>query len=102
MPTELNNTTREAEASKQAEILFKFFVVLSSADILFLRRISLDILNSLKLKYSNGGNEAIIKVTITDAQGMIMSFEEITHKVVYKISIIARRVSSLRLVTDVR
>ena len=81
MLSELNNTTRQAEASKQAEILFKFFVALLSGDISFLRRISLDILNSLKLKYSSGGNDVIIKITITDAQGIIMSFEEITNKV---------------------
>ena len=86
----------------QWTILFKLIVVLFLRDIAFFRRTSLEILNSLKLRYSNGGNTAITKISTLSALGMILSFLEITFKLTWKVSNIARRVSSLRLVTDVR
>ena len=52
----IDNTTIQATTDKQVEILFKFIVVLFSGDIL--RRTSLKILNSLKLRNTNGRNTA--------------------------------------------
>ena len=46
----MDNTARQVTTNKQLEILFKFTVVLFSGDVAFLRRISLEILNSLKLR----------------------------------------------------
>ena len=97
---EMDNITRQATTKKQVEILFKFNVVLSPGDV-FVRRKYREILNSLKFMYSNGGDETIVKINIKKFLAMIMSFVEITYKEVKKISSIARRVSSLRLVTDV-
>ena len=97
---EMESITRQATTNKQVEILFKFSVVLSPGDI-FVRRKYREILNSLKFMYSSGGDETTTKTNITFL-AMIMSFVEITYKEVKKMSSIARRVSSLRLVTDLR
>ena len=88
--TELDNTIRQATTNKHVEILFKLIVALFSGDIALLRRTSLDILNSLKLKYSKGGDDATRKIITTDVQEIIMSFVEITYKMVWTISNIAR------------
>ena len=98
----MDNTTRETTTNKQVEILFKFIVVLFSEDIVFFLRTTLVILNNLKFKYANGGNTAMIQITETTFLGIIKSFVEIAYKVVWEMSNIASRVSSLRLVTDVR
>ena len=76
-PAEMDNTTRQATTSKQLEILFKHIVVLFSGDVTFLRRTSLEILNSLKLRYSNGGNTMIRKIIDATVQEMIMLFVDI-------------------------
>ena len=99
--TETDNTTTQATTNKQAEILVKFTVVLLPGDV-FVRRKSLETLNSLKLRYSNGGVDAKIKIILTTFLGIIMLFVATTYKVLQKMRIIARRVNSLRLVTDVR
>ena len=78
----MDNTTRQATTNEQVEILFKFIVVLFSGDVAFLRRTSLEILNSLMLTYNNGGNTAELKIVILSGLGMIMSFVEITCKII--------------------
>ena len=98
----INNTTRQATTNKQVEILFKFILVLFSGDVDILRRTSLEILNSLKLRNTKGRNTAITINTGCTVLGMIMSCVEITFKVVWKMSSIARKVISLCLVTDAR
>ena len=97
----MDNIRRQAATNKQVEILFKFSVVPFSDDVAFLRRTSLEILNSLKLRYSNGRNIAMTKVIIWNVLFMIMPFVEMLYKVLLIRSSIARRVSILRLVTDV-
>ena len=98
---EMESITRQATTNEQVEILFKFSVVLSPGDV-FVRRKYREILNSLTFMYSNGGNETTTKTNITTFLAMIMSFVEITYKEVKKMSNNATRVTSLRLVTDVR
>ena len=85
--TETDNTTRQATTNKQAEILVKFTVVLLLGDV-FVRRKSLETLNSLKLRYSNGGVDAKIKIILTTFPGIIMLFGETAYKVLQKMRII--------------
>ena len=99
---EVDDSTTRPTTNKQVEILFKFIVVLVSGDATFLRRTSLEILNSLKLRYTSGRNTVTIKIVKSSVLAIIMSFVAITCNAVKKMSNIARRVSSLRLVTDVR
>ena len=99
---EVDDSTTRPTTNKQVEILFKFIVVLVSGDATFLRRTSLEILNSLKLRYTSGRNTVTIKIVKSSVLAIIMSFVAITCNAVWKMSNIARRVSSLRLVTDVR
>ena len=47
---EEDDTKTKATTSKQLEMFFKFIVVLFSGNAAFLRRTSLEILNSLKLR----------------------------------------------------
>ena len=94
----MDNTRRQAATNKQVEILFKFSVVPFSDDVAFLQRTSLEILNSLKLRYSNGRNIAMTKVIIWNVLFMIVPFVEMLYKVLLIRSSIARRVSILRLV----
>ena len=69
---EMDNTTRQATTNTQLEILFKFILVLFSGDAAFLRRTSLEILNSLKLRYSRGDDIAIIVIVKTIVQGIVV------------------------------
>ena len=55
-PVGMDNTTREATINKQVEILFRLIIVIFSGEVAFLRRTSLEILNSLKLRNTNGVN----------------------------------------------
>ena len=73
----IDNTTRQATTSKQVEILFKFIVVLVSDNVAILRRASVEIWNSLKLRYANGRNTTIREITKTIVLGMILSFVEV-------------------------
>ena len=52
----MDNTTTQATTNKQVNILFKFIVVLFSGNVVLFRCISVEILNSLKFRYTNGGN----------------------------------------------
>ena len=52
----VDNTTTKATTNKQVNILFKFIVVLFSGSVVRFRRTSLEILNSLKFRFTNGGN----------------------------------------------
>ena len=97
----IDNTTRQATTSKQVEILFKFTVVLVSDNVAILRRTFVEIWNRLKLRYANGRNTTIRKITKTIVLGMILSFVEIIFKVELTTRTTVRRVNSLRLVTDV-
>ena len=97
----MDNIRRQATANKQLEILFKW-IVLFLDNFAFLPRTSLEILNSLKLRYTKGGNRTMVPIIKTSVREMTMSFVEITYEVVCTTSNIARRVNSLRLVTDVR
>ena len=78
----IDNTTRQATTNKQVEILFKFIVVLFSADVSFLLCTSREILNSLKLRYINGKNRVITKIIRLVTLEMIMSIAEIVRRVV--------------------
>ena len=98
----MDNTTRQATTNKQAEILFKFTVGSFSVDVVFMRRTPLEILKSLKLMNIKQKNRMIKRNITASVQEIIMSSAEITYKVVCTMSNTARRVSSLRLVTDVR
>ena len=51
---------------------------------------------------TKGGNTMIMQIIIKSVVEMIMSFVDIAYKIVWKMSNTARRVNSLRLVTDVR
>ena len=95
----MDNATRQTTTNKQVEILFKFTVFLFSADVAFFRRTSLEILNSLKLRYTRRGNTAVLKTIAACVLDIMTSFIEMTCKAVGKMSNIARRVSSLRLFT---
>ena len=70
----------QATANEHMEMLFKFTLALFPGDIAFCRRIFLDILNSLKLINTNGGNITTIKVTRWAVVEIIESFEEIALK----------------------
>ena len=79
----MDNTTRQATTNKQVEILFKSIVVLFSGDVAFPRRTFLEILNSFALSYNNGGKRVVLNIIILSGLGMIMSFVEITCKVLW-------------------
>ena len=67
------NTTRQATTNKQEEILFRFMVALFSGFAKFFLRTSLEILNSLMLKYTRGRNVAtmkMMKATFTEMTGL--------------------------------
>ena len=97
---EIDNITRQATASKHVEILFRFMVLLFSGD--FFRLTSLEILNSLVLKHTNGRYTKMIKIIKTIVLDMIVPFVEIALNVMWKMISNARRDSNLHLVTDVR
>ena len=94
------NTTRQKTAKKQVEMLFKF--ILLCWDDVSPGRTSLEIWNSLKLMNANGRNTLVMEIMTMNVVEMTMSYVDITYMVVWSKSNIARRMSSLRLVTNVR
>ena len=76
---EIDNITRQATTSKHVEILFRFTVLLFLGN--FCRLTSLEILNSLVLKHTNGMYTEMIKIIKTMVLDMTMPFVEIAIKV---------------------
>ena len=96
------NNPRHATTHKAVEMFFKFIVVRFLDDTVRSRRIFLTMVNSLRLKNRNGGKymaKTIVNITVGR---IFISLPEIKYMTVVGASNIARKVNSLRLVTDVR
>ena len=98
----MHNNIRQPTAHKAVERLLEFIVVLFSGNTARSRCTFLAMINNLKLrKINNGRNKAkkIIKDTAPEIK--FIPVLEITLMAAVEMINIARRVSSLRLVTDV-
>ena len=98
----MDSNTRQATTHKAVETVFKFFVVLFSGDAALSRCTFRTMINNLKLTNINGGRNKPRKIVIVTGKEIIKPFIDIKHLTAIVVTNIARRVSSLRLVTDVR
>ena len=98
----MENNIKQATAHKPTEMFFKFTVVLCPGGTVRLRVTFLAIASNLKLANINGGKNNATKIAKNTAREIAVPVLEIIYTTVVVISNIARRVSSLRLVTDVR
>ena len=88
-------------AHKPIEMFLKFFLVLFPGDAALSWRTFLTMINNLKLTNIIGGKNKALKAIKYAASGITKAFLDIIYKTMVGMSNIARRVSSLRLVTDV-
>ena len=84
------------------EMFFKFFHFLFPGDTDRLLRSFLAMTANLKLTNINGGKNKAMRITKFTEIEITKPFLEIIYKTAIGMSNIARRVSGLRLVTDVR
>ena len=96
------NKIRQATAHKAVEMFLKFVVVLFPDDTACSSCIFLAMMYNFKLTNINGGRNNAMKINEKTAQEITKAFLEIIFIIITGMSNIARRVSSLRLVTDVR
>ena len=98
----MQNNIRQATTHKAIQMFCKFTVVLFSGDAARPRCTFLTTINHLKLTKINGGRNKARKISKSIAPEIAKLFLEIMRRTVIGKSNIARRVNSLRLVTDVR
>ena len=83
-------------------MFFKYIVLLFSGDIALCWCTFLEIVNNLKLTNVNRGENKTKKIIEATGPEIIESFTDIITNVVGAMRNIARTVSNMRLVTDVR
>lgn len=93
------NNKRQATAHKADEMFFKFILVLFPVDTA--RCTFLAMMNNFKLKNINRGRNKARRIIKDNVAEITKFIREIVYMTVGTMSIIARRASSLRLVTDV-
>ena len=89
-------------AHKDVEMFLKFLDVLFPGDTARSSCTLLAMMNNLKLININGRRNKAVKINKNTAQEFTKAFLEIIFIIITGMSNFARRVSSLRLVTDVR
>ena len=95
------NNIRQPTTHNAVEMFFKFFLFLFSCDTARSRRTFLAMMNNLKLTNINGGrNKAMRMIKFSELEITKLPLE-IVNMTIVEMSIIATKVSSLRLVTDV-
>ena len=92
---------RQATAHKDVEMFLKFVDVLFPGDTARSSCSLLAMMNNLKLTNINGRRNKAMKTNKNTAQEVTKAFLDIIFIIITGMSNIARRVSSLRLVTDV-
>lgn len=97
----MDNNIRKATSHKPVEMFLNFTAVLVPGVTARLRCTFLRMINNLILTNINGGRNKHMKSSSNVTTGIIKPFLEIIYMIVVGMSKIARRVSSLRLVTDV-
>ena len=97
----MDNNNVQATAHKAVEMFFKFIVVLFPGDTVRSRCTFLAMVNNLKLKNINGGRNKAMKIIKNTGLEITKLYAKIICMTVVVSSNIVRRVSNLRLVTDV-
>ena len=98
----MDNNNVQPTAHKAVEMFFKFIVVLFPGDTARSRCTFLAMTNNLKLTNINGGRNTAMRTIKNTGLENSKLYPKLICMTVVVICNIARRVSSLRLVTDVR
>ena len=96
------NSIRQATAHKPIKVFLKFILVLFRGDAVRSRCTFLAMIRNFKLTNMNGRRIELIKIIKDTVEKIGKPFSEIIHMTAVVTTNIARKVSNLRLVTDVR